>query len=71
MFRFIKILCMVQMIRWGWYKYRKELGYPISLRCAMFSQMPRFGVFEEHEAGCPESDKRDYALVRDYETENT
>ena len=70
MFRWIKILGMVYAIRWGWYKYRKELGYPISLRRAMFSQMPRFGSFEEHEAGCPDSDKRDYVLVRKYETEN-
>ena len=65
MFRSIEIFFMVHMIRWGWYKYRKELGYPISLRRAMFSQMPRFGVFEEHEAGCPESDKECYNIVKD------
>ena len=54
----------VLMIRYGWYKYRREKGYPITLRRAMFSQMPRFGAFEEHEAGCPESDKRDYDIVK-------
>ena len=57
-------------IRWGWYLYRKELGYPISLRRAMFSQMPRFGSFYEGEVGCPDWATRDYVLVRKYETEN-
>jgi len=69
MFRWLRsiyIWVVVKMIRWGWYKYRRELGYPISLRRAMFSQPPRFGAFEEHEEGCPESDKRDYALIRKF-----
>jgi hypothetical protein len=51
-------------IRYQWYKFRKAKGYPITLRRAMFSQMPRFGAFEEHEAGCPEWDKRDYDAVK-------
>ena len=58
-------------IRWGWYKHRAELGYPITLRRALFSQFPRFGSFEEHEAGCPDWALRDYALVRKYEMENS
>jgi hypothetical protein len=55
---------VVLVIRYGWYRYRKEKGYPITLRRAMFSQMPRFGAFEEHEAGCPEWDKRYYDAVK-------
>ena len=51
-------------IRYQWYRYRQAKGYPITLRRAMFSQMPRFGAFEEHEAGCPEWDKRDYDAVK-------
>ena len=65
MLRWIKILTTVQMMRWGWYQHRKAAGYPISLRRAMFSQMPRFGAYEEHEAGCPESDKEYYNIVKD------
>lgn len=57
-------------IRIGWYKYRKELGYPITLRRALFSPMPRFGAFEECEVGCPSDCKRDYMLIRKYKTEN-
>jgi len=58
-------------IRWGWYKLRKVEGYPISLYRAMFGQWPRFGSYEENELGCPDWAKRDYVLVRKYETENS
>lgn len=51
-------------IRIGWYFYRKELGYPITWRRALFGQYPRFGAFEENEPGCPAHALRDYAIVR-------
>jgi hypothetical protein len=57
------------LIRWGWYQHRKYEGHPISLRRAMFSCIPRFGAYEECEAGCTPEAKRDYALVRKYEAE--
>jgi hypothetical protein len=59
----------VLQIRIGWYRYRKSLGYPITWRRALFSDMPRFGSFEECEEGCPQWAKRDYTLVAFYETE--
>jgi hypothetical protein len=51
-------------IRWGWYQSRKADGYPISIWRAMFSQFPRFGSYDEHEAGCPDWAKRDYKIVK-------
>jgi hypothetical protein len=68
MFRWIGriyVWCIVQMMRYGWYKQRKADGHPITLRRAFFSQYPRFGAYEEHEAGCPESDKAYYNIVKD------
>jgi len=53
----------VLWIRYGWYKYRKSNGHPISLRRALFSPYPRFGSYEQHEVGCPEWALRDYKLV--------
>ena len=59
-----------KLIRWGWYRLRKEEGHPISLWRAMFGMHPRFGAYEEDEEGCPDHCKRDYALLRKYENEN-
>lgn len=50
-------------IRIGWYLYRKEQGHPITLWRALFSDLPRFGSYESHEAGCPNWALRDYKLV--------
>ena len=52
-------------IRLVWYQYRKIEGYPISLWRAFTSDLPRFGSYEQHEAGCPEWAKRDYQIVLD------
>jgi hypothetical protein len=62
---YIWVWFIAQIIRAGWYQQRKAEGYPITLRRAFFSQYPRFGAYEEHEAGCPESDKEYYNIVKD------
>jgi len=59
----IQVRAMVIQMRWGWYKYRKTEGHPISLRRAFFSQPPRFGAYEAHEEGCPDWALRDYKIV--------
>ena len=35
----------------GWYRYRKAEGHPITMWRALFSAYPRFGPYEEGEAG--------------------
>lgn len=37
------------MLRWGWYKYRKQKGHPISIWRAFFGTHPRFGSYDEGE----------------------
>jgi hypothetical protein len=61
----VKLLWLVFAIRWGWYTYRRELGYPISLWRAFTSSMPRFGSFEEYEAGCPKWNREEYNSVKE------
>jgi len=51
-------------IRVGWYHYRKEQGHPITLRRALFSNMPRFSSYEQHEVGCPAWALLDYETVK-------
>jgi hypothetical protein len=62
--RKIDVWFTVTAIRVGWYKYRRELGYPITLQRALFSPMPRFGSFNEGEDGCPAYDRINYAMAR-------
>ena len=50
-------------VRYGWYLYRKGEGHPITMWRALFSAMPRFGSYEQYEAGCPDWALRDYASV--------
>jgi hypothetical protein len=52
------------MFRFGWWKYRKEQGHPISPLRAFFGKTPRFSSYEEHEEGCPDWAKRDYNTVK-------
>ena len=55
-FRSCKELSMFEtfLIRCGWYKHRKNNGHPITMWRALFSDMPRFSAYEQHEAGCPD-----------------
>lgn len=61
------LLLYALQIRWGWYTYRRQLGLPISLWRAFTSPMPRFGSFEEHEAGCGEWALEAYRKVKQYQ----
>ena len=53
------------MIRIGWYRNRRKTGHPITLRRALFSDMPRFGSYEEYEVGCPHWALRAYEVFSD------
>jgi hypothetical protein len=51
------------MLRYGWWKLRREQGHAITFYRAFFGKFPRFGSYEADEVGCPAYTKADYEIV--------
>jgi hypothetical protein len=65
MFSNITIKFAALQVRIGWYNYRKEDGFPITWRRALFSDLPRFGSYERNEPGCPVRTANEYRQAGD------